>query len=67
MTDDLGMTPLHEAAAGGSPAVVLTLLVLGAHIDAKDGSGRTPVDVALASQHREVAELLKSRGGTSGH
>jgi ankyrin repeat protein len=42
-----GETALHAAAARGSDDVVIALAQKGAQLDAKDKSGRTPLDAAL--------------------
>lgn len=42
-----GDTPLHAAAARGGDAIVRFLVTSGAKLDARDKSGRTPLDVAL--------------------
>ncbi|XP_054288429.1 protein fem-1 homolog CG6966 isoform X2 [Macrosteles quadrilineatus] len=45
--DDLGNTPLHLAAANDPlvPSVAKALLSHGAHLDARDGQGRTLADI----------------------
>ena len=45
-TDKRGSTALHIASASNHLAVVLQLLKLGANKDAKDGNGKTPLDLA---------------------
>ena len=45
-TDTRGSTPLHVASISNHLAVVLQLLKLGANKDAKDGDGKTALDLA---------------------
>jgi ankyrin repeat protein len=57
-----GATPLHDAANAGSAAVAEVLLTHGAEVNAKAQSG-TPLALALARKHPEVAEVLRRHGG----
>jgi uncharacterized protein len=52
-----GESPLHRAAAFGSPATVQRLLVAGANKEQVDGHGDTPL--AWASWYRRPAEVLR--------
>ena len=57
-----GMTALHHAAIARSPALVTTLLELGADKSVKDAQGRTAADVLKSltpSDHAMTAEDLK--------
>ena len=45
--DELGLTPLHVAAAVGSTAAVAVLLRAGARADARSDGGSTPLDLGL--------------------
>jgi len=58
------VTALLAAAAGGSPELVKTLLDAGAHVDAKDGRGLTPLMLAIArtDQDGAVIRLLLDAG-----
>jgi uncharacterized protein len=58
-----GFTPLHEAALTGQRELALLLLENGADIDAKDGTGKTALDHAVAGKHDAVATLLRARIG----
>ncbi len=58
-----GVTPLHEAAAGGEPNVAAVLLAHGARVNTVDESGKTPLHYAAARANHRVAELLID-GGT---
>jgi ankyrin repeat protein len=59
----LGKTPLHVAAGFGHVDVVVLLLARQADINARDNGGKTPRQLAKASGHHNVAELLRRRGG----
>ncbi|KAF9198696.1 hypothetical protein BGZ49_000414, partial [Haplosporangium sp. Z 27] len=54
-----GSTPLHFAAANGCLAVVDILLRHGAIVDLTDKYGSSPLSVAAARNHPEVASLLR--------
>jgi ankyrin repeat protein len=66
-----GVTALHEAAQTGDVTVVRLLLDAGADPNAKTGKlddGRdavSPLDMARAAKHDDVAALLQSRGARS--
>eukprot|EP00873_Tetraselmis_striata_P018846 jgi/Tetstr1/439110/TSEL_002975.t1 len=47
--------PLHAAAAG---AIVRALVVAGAHLDAEDSQGRTPLHVAMKRTNLQAAQEL---------
>jgi ankyrin repeat protein len=53
-------TALHEAARAGQKQVVEILLKAGADRTVRDGDGKTPLDLAVASGHAGVAELLRA-------
>ena len=56
--DELGLTPLHTAAAGGHKEMVELLLAKKADINARNKNGMTPLHYAAADDLRGVAELL---------
>jgi ankyrin repeat protein len=56
-----GFAPIHEAAFLGRRD-----LVQGAEIDARTNDGRTAVTEATRRKHPELAEYLKSTGGSDG-
>ena len=56
------MGPLDNAAARGHKAVAEILLAHGAHADAKDEDGRTPLLYAAFEGSTEIAELLIQHG-----
>jgi ankyrin repeat protein len=63
-----GITPLHDAAVGGNPAVVELLIAHGAGVDAKTESERTPLHYAAGYRRTRGAEgsflqQLSLRGG----
>ena len=51
-TDFTGATALHDAAARGLATVVSELAERGADINALDGQGRTPLDLAVIAEQR---------------
>ncbi len=60
--DDEGLTPLHQAAAGGDAAAVAMLLEAGADPNAADRFGGTPLHCAVGRRSEECLRLLL-RGG----
>jgi hypothetical protein len=61
-TDYNGCTPLHVAAHAGSDDMVSVLLSYGAEVNALDGQGRTPLDLAYANGHTYVVRILVQAG-----
>jgi hypothetical protein len=57
-TDTYGRTGLHWAAVGGHINEVNKILASGGVPNAKDNSGKTPLDLALENGHKEMAHLL---------
>ncbi|MCH7911223.1 MAG: ankyrin repeat domain-containing protein, partial [Candidatus Hydrogenedentes bacterium] len=57
-------SPLHFAASRGHVDVVEALLGAGADAEARDGNGRTALDVASYSGNNEVAALLRDRSAS---
>lgn len=63
VVNGIGETAMHVACAQDSDlAVVETLLAAGAPIDAHRIFDVTPLDVAIESGARRIAELLRARG-----
>jgi hypothetical protein len=58
-----GNSPLHAAVWGGGTAVMEWLLVNNADVNAKDGIGRTPLNIAVALHKKAEARLLRQHGG----
>jgi len=58
----LDETPLHKAAAGGSPVVVQTLLSAKADPNAEDKAGFSPLDVAALEGQVDAAKVLVASG-----
>nr|XP_033813911.1 ankyrin repeat domain-containing protein 16 [Geotrypetes seraphini] len=56
------LTALHYAAKEGHTATVLTLLSLGADLNAKDGKGRSALHMACAGQHGTCIQILLQAG-----
>jgi len=62
--DDVhGWTPLHWAAIDGHKEVAELLIAKGADVNAKSGSGDTPLDYAIMRNRTETANLLRKHGG----
>lgn len=70
-----GETALHGAAARGADPVAQALIDLGANVNTKDKSNRTPLDVAngvgagvggVRAPHETTAALLLKHGAISG-
>lgn len=62
----LGRTALHHAAYAGDRQLVCRLLHEGAAVNAEDSwDGSTPLDVARAQNHKDVAQLLLAAGAAS--
>ena len=57
-----GWTALHYCAGYGFAELVEPLIDRGADINAPDDERKTPLQVAIESAQREVAELLLNRG-----
>lgn len=57
-----GWAPLHYAATGPSPQVVLWLLERGAQIDARAPNGATPLMMAAQYGAEDSVQLLLDRG-----
>ena len=50
---------LHRAAAAGDRPAVEALLARGAHVDARDECGRSPLQLASARGHDGCVEVLQ--------
>ena len=60
-------TPLHIAASGGHKKVVELLIAEGVDVNAQEKyDGTTPLDLAIAFEHTETADLLRKHGGKTG-
>lgn len=57
--DDKGNTALHYATSEGFSRIVKTLVSEGANKDLKNIKGETPLDIAISSDHKEIADALK--------
>jgi ankyrin repeat protein len=60
------LTPLLIAAAKGKIEVAETLIKNGADVNVKAYDGKTPLDVAISKEHKELADLIRKNGGISG-
>jgi len=60
--NQVGMTPLHNAAWGGNKEIAELLIAHGAAVDARDEPGRTPLHCAAHSGHLDIIELLIAKG-----
>ena len=54
--------PLHAAAAGGMAATVTAFVNIGRSVDAGNGQGRTPLEVAVGHDRTSVAAVLIRHG-----
>ena len=63
--DANGMTPLHEAAAGGLSTVVRWLIDAGAGVNARNKRGETSIAIAKSFQHHKVIEILKAAASST--
>jgi len=59
-----GRNALHIAASEGSLEVVKILIDAGSGVNAVDRWKSTPLHEALQNSHDEVAEYIRSKGGT---
>lgn len=57
-----GWTPLHYAASGPEPKVLVLLLERGAQLDAASANGTTPLMMAAGYGALDGADLLLARG-----
>jgi ankyrin repeat protein len=63
--DEYGVTPLHEAARIGRPAVVTVLLAAGADPNARTRAGETPMWFVEQGRNPEILDALRQAGGRS--
>ena len=63
---DWGLMPLHLACEEGALDVVEVLLEAGADVAARDGAGRTPLDVARTLGMERIVEVLEEWGRSRG-
>ena len=56
------MTPLHWAVAKGSDSIVTMLIAAKAIIDAKEISGKTPIDTARGFKRTSIVSILTNAG-----
>jgi len=56
--EDKLSTPLHMAAKFGQASQIEMLLIYGADVNALDGNGMTPLELARANNHNTIAERL---------
>jgi ankyrin repeat protein len=54
-----GFTPLHHAAEAGSKEAAALLIARGANVSLRNRHEQTPEQTASASNHPEVAEMLR--------
>ncbi|MGB5013267.1 MAG: ankyrin repeat domain-containing protein, partial [Pyrinomonadaceae bacterium] len=55
-------TLLHNAVSYSNKEAVELLIAKGADINAKNKDGKTPLQLAIDSKNKEIAELLKKHG-----
>jgi ankyrin repeat protein len=56
--------PLHLAVVRGQPEALAALIELGAHVEAEDAAGLTPLDQAALAGERAMADRLLTAGAT---
>ncbi|XP_017077432.1 ARF GTPase-activating protein GIT2 [Drosophila eugracilis] len=56
--EDKLSTPLHMAAKFGQASQIEMLLIYGADVNALDGNGMTPLELARANNHNTIADRL---------
>ena len=61
---DANATPLHVAASWGRKEMVRFLLSSGADATLTDKTGKTALELAVANQQTEIANLLRNPGNT---
>lgn len=54
-----GFTPLHHAGEAGSKEAATLLISKGANLTLRNMHGQTPEQTATASNHPEIAEILR--------
>lgn len=54
--------PLHSAVAGRDARIVERLLLAGAHVNARQNGGFTPLHAALQNEDHQIVALLRRRG-----
>ena len=57
--------PLHVAIRKGYADVVEALISQGVDVDSRTTDGQTPLQLAVACEQDEIAELLRRHGATS--
>lgn len=62
--DSFWMTSLHYAAQNGYKSLVRALIKRGANVEAENKFGKTPIYMANAMGHSDIAEMLKDAGAT---
>jgi ankyrin repeat protein len=60
--EEIGDRPLHRAAMEGHAETVLTLIELGADVNAADNLGERPLHWAADGGHLETVKLLIEKG-----
>ena len=50
----------------GRKVIVELLIAEGAHVNAKDEDGKTPLDATSVYSKKETADLLRKHGGKTG-
>jgi len=56
--DNLGGTPVHDAAEQGQAVALSTLIRWGVDVTVEDYEGLRPLDLARDNDHTECAQLL---------
>ena len=53
---------MHYAGRNGHKDIVNLLIAKGADVNAKNGEGLMPLDIAINANHRDIVELLIAKG-----
>ena len=58
----IGLTALVEACKNGNIDIVTTLIEAGAHVQARNNYGHTPLGLARIYHHNDIVSLLSASG-----
>lgn len=61
----MGIQPIHAAVAGRNAAIVAAVIGAGADVNARQGSGDTPLEAALQNGDEAIIQLLRDAGAVT--